>query len=186
METRRRGRWPALQLPPRLAAVRATVSPVAFPAPAPYTDASRPAPEQSLPATEGSLPHPTEPRRPPLRARPVGCSADSAAPDCFRTLDRGGAAVGARRRRVPSRSPAASRRAEGGGSSLVRHDLGLSPPFPFVTGLGSPAAEAVKPRGHAVGTGHGLAPVGAHSITATPASARKSCTGDANAAEGLF
>lgn len=114
METRRRGRWPALQLPARLAAVRATVSSVAFPAPATYTDAFLSAPEESLPATEGSVPHPAGSCRPSPLARPVGCSAGSAAPDCFRTLDRGGAAVGARRLRVPSRPPATSRRTEGG------------------------------------------------------------------------
>lgn len=71
-------------------------------------------------------------------------------------------------------------------SSLVRPDLDLSPLFPYVTGLGSPAAAAVKPRGRTAGTCSGLAPVGAHSNTNTPASGRKFWIGDANAAEGLF
>lgn len=110
------------------------------------------------PRHRGVPPHPAGSRRPPPRARPVGCSA---APDGFRTLDRGGAAVGARRLRVPSRPPAASRRAEGGVAPPVRPDLGLSRPFSLRYGSGIPRAAAAQPRGRPAGTGHGPAPLGA-------------------------
>lgn len=181
METRRRGRWPALQLPPRLA-----VSPVAFPAPAPCTDGSRPAPEGSLPDTEGSVPHPTGSRRPLPRSRPVGCSAARRP----RALSGPWTGPGPPSGRGAAGSPLVLRpRPDGpreGWSSLLRPHLHPSPPFPQVTGLGAAAAAAAKPRGRAVGTGHGLAPFGAHSNANTPARVQKSFGEDVNAAEGLF
>lgn len=186
METRRRGRWPAIQLPARLAAVRATVSSMAFPAPAPYTGASRPTLEESLPASEGSHPHLGGSAAP--RPEPV--------PSAARRTRRPGAVsgpwtgAGPPSGRGAARSPRTLRPRRDGPReewcSLVRPDLQLSPPFPYVTGLGPPAAAAAKPRGHTVGTGRGLAPVETHSNTNAPASARKSWVGDASAAEGLF
>lgn len=112
METRRRGRWPALQLPARLAAVRASVSSAAFPAPTPCTNASRT--RGVAPRNRGVRPAPRGFPPPPAPRPPRRLSEGSAAPGCFRTLDRGGAAVGARRLRDPSRPSATSRRPEGG------------------------------------------------------------------------
>lgn len=114
MEMRRRGRSPALQLPPLLSAIRATGSPAGGLSPAPHPGDSYSAPERSHPSPDGSLLHPAGSRHLPPGVRPVGGSAGAAAAGGFRTLDRGGAAVGARFCRVPARPLAMSRRAEGG------------------------------------------------------------------------
>lgn len=144
-----------------------------------------PAPEESLPATEGSVPHPAGSRRPPPRARPVG--SRRARPQSVSGPWTG---AGPPSGRGGSGSPRVLRPRPDGPreewSSPVRPDLDLSPAYPHVTGLGSPAAAAVKPRARTVGTGRGLAPVGAHSSANTPARARTSWAGDASAAEGLF
>lgn len=147
METRRRGRWPALQLPTRLAAVRATVSSVAFPAPAPCTDASRPAPEESVRATQGSHPHPAGFRRPP--PEPVPSAARRARRP--RSVSGPWTGAGPPSGRGAAGSPRILRPRPDGPreewSSLVRPGLGLSPPFPLVTRLGSPAAASGPYRG---------------------------------------
>lgn len=181
MEMRRRGRSPALQLPPLLSAIRATGSLARGLSPAPRPGDSHSAPEGSHPSPDGFLLHPAGSRHLPPGVRPVGGPAGAAAAGGFRTLDRGGAAVGARFRRVPARPPTTSRRAAGG---FPPQKGPILAPLPFSIGY---RAE--------IKLSSGAMPwarttvwqrVGAHPKANAPACAGKSCIGDENAAEELF
>lgn len=154
METRRRGRSPALQLPPRLAAIQATGSrrdsrlPQHTPRGPSRTPGVPPRTPEVLPHALGVPPAPAGSRRLPPRSRPVG---GSAAAGRFRTLDRGGAAAS---RASPGHVPP---RRRGGDPPRAGPILAPLPLFPTLPGLGSSPAGAAEPRGRAVGTGRGLA-----------------------------